>query len=135
MRSLFSVRRVPGWLAVLPQHDHIALAHIVRAAGARPELLLLEDFAVEPGEAGALQRLRHVRNLKTFSCTTLMAVGEYTITQVDAPSVPLAERRDAPWTVVTVQTPTPQNEAQQLELDRAFALARRLGAAQCRGLV
>ena len=39
----------------------------------------------------------------------------------------LAERRDAPWTVVTVQTPTPQNEAQQLELDRAFALARRLG--------
>ncbi|MGV8932060.1 MAG: ATP-binding protein [Luteimonas sp.] len=39
----------------------------------------------------------------------------------------LAERRDAPWTVVTVQTPTTPSEAQQLELDRAFALARRLG--------
>ena len=39
----------------------------------------------------------------------------------------LAERRDAPWTVVTVQTGAVVGEAQQLELDRAFALARRLG--------
>ncbi|MFN3310232.1 MAG: ATP-binding protein [Thermomonas sp.] len=39
----------------------------------------------------------------------------------------LAERRDAPWTVVTVQTGGAPDPAQQLELDRAFALARRLG--------
>ncbi|MGY1408931.1 MULTISPECIES: ATP-binding protein [unclassified Luteimonas] len=39
----------------------------------------------------------------------------------------LAERRDAPWTVVTVQTGAVVDEAQQLELDRAFALTRRLG--------
>lgn len=39
----------------------------------------------------------------------------------------LAERRDAPWTVVTVQTGAAPADAQQLELDRAFALARRLG--------
>ena len=39
----------------------------------------------------------------------------------------LAERRDAPWTVVTVQTGGAEDQAQQLELDRAFALARRLG--------
>ncbi len=39
----------------------------------------------------------------------------------------LAERRDAPWTVVTVQTGGGIDEQQQLELDRAFALARRLG--------
>lgn len=39
----------------------------------------------------------------------------------------LAERRDAPWTVVTVQGASPPDEAQQLEIDRAFALARRLG--------
>ncbi|MEF3081686.1 sensor histidine kinase KdpD [Luteimonas sp. SMYT11W] len=40
----------------------------------------------------------------------------------------IAERRDAPWTVVTVQTGRPPDEARQLELDRAFALARSLGA-------
>jgi two-component system, OmpR family, sensor histidine kinase KdpD len=39
----------------------------------------------------------------------------------------LAERRDAPWTVVTVQTGGPPSPGQQLELDRAFTLARRLG--------
>ncbi len=39
----------------------------------------------------------------------------------------LSERRDAPWTVVTVQTRTGMDAAWQLEIDRAFALARRLG--------
>ncbi|HEY5803110.1 MAG TPA: sensor histidine kinase KdpD [Lysobacter sp.] len=39
----------------------------------------------------------------------------------------IAERRDAPWTVVTVQSGEAAGEAHQLELDRAFALARRLG--------
>jgi len=39
----------------------------------------------------------------------------------------LAERRDAPWTVVTVQSSEASDEARQRELDRAFALARRLG--------
>jgi len=39
----------------------------------------------------------------------------------------LAERRDAPWTVVSVQAGEPIDEQRQLEIDRAFALARRLG--------
>lgn len=39
----------------------------------------------------------------------------------------LAERRDAPWTVVTVQAGK-HSEARQRELDHAFALARKLGA-------
>ncbi|MFW9485891.1 DUF4118 domain-containing protein [Xanthomonas euvesicatoria pv. euvesicatoria] len=39
----------------------------------------------------------------------------------------LSERRDAPWTVVTVQTRTVTDAAWQLEIDRAFALAHRLG--------
>jgi len=39
----------------------------------------------------------------------------------------LSERRDAPWTVVTVQPRTAMDAAWQLEIDRAFALARRLG--------
>ena len=39
----------------------------------------------------------------------------------------IAERRDAPWTVVTVQTDAVPEPAIQQEVDRAFALARRLG--------
>jgi two-component system, OmpR family, sensor histidine kinase KdpD len=41
----------------------------------------------------------------------------------------IAERRDAPWTVTTVQSGAPPDADRQLELDRAFALARSLGAA------
>ncbi len=40
----------------------------------------------------------------------------------------IAERRDAPWSVVTVQSGRPADAARQAELDRAFALARNLGA-------
>nr|WP_288466517.1 sensor histidine kinase KdpD [uncultured Pseudomonas sp.] len=40
----------------------------------------------------------------------------------------LAERRDAPWSVVTVQRAGCIDPARQAELDRAFALARSLGA-------
>ncbi|MBV7564578.1 sensor histidine kinase KdpD [Pseudomonas sp. sia0905] len=40
----------------------------------------------------------------------------------------LAERRDAPWSVVTVQRAGRLDPARQAELDRAFALARNLGA-------
>ena len=39
----------------------------------------------------------------------------------------LAERRDAPWSVVSVQSGADLDEAAQRELDRAFALTRRLG--------
>ncbi len=39
----------------------------------------------------------------------------------------IAERRDAPWSVVTVQADA-VDEARQREIDHAFALARRLGA-------
>jgi len=39
----------------------------------------------------------------------------------------IAERRDAPWTVVTVQTDAEPAPQVQQELDLAFALARRLG--------
>ena len=39
----------------------------------------------------------------------------------------IAERRDAPWTVVTVQRHRHPDEATRREIDAAFALARRLG--------
>jgi two-component system sensor histidine kinase KdpD len=40
----------------------------------------------------------------------------------------IAERRDAPWSVVTVQAADALDATRQREIDQAFALARRLGA-------
>lgn len=40
----------------------------------------------------------------------------------------VAERRDAPWSVVTVQSGKPLDASRQAEIDQAFTLARSLGA-------
>jgi MSHA biogenesis protein MshI len=95
MLSFLPVRRESGWMAVLPLGDRIALAHVVRAAGVRPEIRMLDSFRIEGSAVAALQRLRAARRLKAYACTTLMASGEYTLSQMDAPDVPPAERKEA----------------------------------------
>ena len=95
MLSFLSVRREPGWMAVLPLGDRIALAHVVRGAGVRPEVRMLDSFRIEGGAAASLQRLCAARRLKTYACTTLMSVGDYALSQIDAPNVPTAERKEA----------------------------------------
>jgi len=42
-----------------------------------------------------LQRLRVARRLASYACTTLMPNGEYNLTQLDAPTVPKEERKEA----------------------------------------
>lgn len=95
MLSLFAARRKPGWLALIPHGGEITLAHVVRRRDARPEVCLLDRFAIENGELNALQRLRSSRSLKSYVCTTLVEDGEYSLTQLDAPLVPREERKEA----------------------------------------
>lgn len=95
MPSYLSARREPGWLALLPHSDRVALAHVVRRSGARPEIRMLDSFRAEGSAVAALQRLRGARKLKSYACTTLMPAGEYGLNQLDAPSVPPAERKEA----------------------------------------
>lgn len=90
-----NARRKPGWMAVIPQRDGVTLAHVVRETGSRPEVRLLDSFAVENGEEDALLRLCKARQLKSYVCTTLMGAGDYNITQLDVPSVPREERKEA----------------------------------------
>ena len=73
----------------------MTLAHVVRGRDARPEVRLLDSFAMESGARDALQRLRGARRLKDYACTTLMDDGEYSISQLDAPNVPATERKEA----------------------------------------
>ncbi|MEI7431741.1 MAG: hypothetical protein WCL27_14910 [Betaproteobacteria bacterium] len=95
MFSFFSTRRKPGWLAIIPQGSGLTLAYVVREGNSRPEVRLLENFALEQGQVEGLQRLRVARQLKAYVCTTLMDAGEYNITQLDSPSVPITERKEA----------------------------------------
>ena len=95
MSVFFPSRRKPGWLSVLPQGNSVTLAHVLRKPSAPPQVSLLETFAVEKSEADALLRLKSTRHLKSYACTTLMPVGEYNLTQLDAPAVPKEERKEA----------------------------------------
>jgi len=73
----------------------MTLAHVVRRPGMKPEVTLLDSFALEKSETEGLQRLKSARQLKSYRCTTLMAEGEYNISQFDAPPVPREERKEA----------------------------------------
>jgi MSHA biogenesis protein MshI len=98
MFSFSSSSHKPGWLAILSREGQMTLAHVVHRSGRRPEIVGLDTFATEGGEAGeraALQRLKSSRRLKSFRCTTLMNEGDYQISQFDAPSVPKEERAEA----------------------------------------
>lgn len=95
MFPFLSAQRKPGWLALLPQGGRLTLAHVVRSSGSRPEVKLLDSFAIEKNEVEALQRLRVARQLKSYACTTLLGDAEYNVTQLDAPAVPLEERKEA----------------------------------------
>ena len=95
MPSNFAGRRKPGLMAILPQGDWVTLAHVVCEPNAKPEIRALDSFAVDAGLADALQRLRATRQLKSYACTTLLGNGEYNVTQLDAPQVPVEERKEA----------------------------------------
>jgi MSHA biogenesis protein MshI len=95
MIQFFSTPRKPGWLCILPLSGQVTLAHVVRDRNSRPEVRLLDSFALEGSERDALQRLRVARQLKSYACTTLMGSGEYNLTQLESPPVPAEERREA----------------------------------------
>lgn len=95
MLPLLQAKKAKGWMAVVRQGERMDLAHVIRPAGGRPEIRLLDSFGLEKGEVDALERLRAARNLKSFRCTTLLAEGDYRLLQIDVPAVPDAEKVQA----------------------------------------
>ena len=95
MLPFLAAKREPGWMAVVPQGARIDLAHVLRSGRERPEIALLDSVQLEGGLAASLQRLRATRRLASFHCTTLLANGQYQLTQFENPAVPVEERAEA----------------------------------------
>ena len=95
MAAFLTRQRQSGWLSILPQSGRVVLAHIVREREGRPSVRMLDNFAAENGVVDALERLRTARKLNTYACTTLLADGECSVTQLEAPPVPREERKEA----------------------------------------
>lgn len=108
---MFWVRRKPGWLCILPQDGRVTLAHVVRAHGARPQVRLLDSFALAGDTADALRRLRASHRLDAYACTSLLAPGEAHVTQLEAPAVPREERREALRWALKEMVPYPVDKA------------------------
>ena len=70
----------------------IDVAEVQRRADARPAVSEWVSYACEGGELDALKRLRPQLRGR---CTTLLRAGDYQMLQVEAPQVPVEERRDA----------------------------------------
>jgi len=95
MRSLFGSRRKLGWLSILHRSGRVVLVHSVCLPGKKPEILLLDNYAADKGTVDALQRLRVVRKLGNYACTTLIESADYALTQMEAPPVQPEERKEA----------------------------------------
>ena len=81
-----------NWVSVIFSPGRVDVAEIQRRTNARPALSDWNSFAFDGSELDALKRLRprlHGR------CTTLLRHGQYQMLQVEAPQVPVEERRDA----------------------------------------
>ncbi len=96
MLPFISVKRVPGWMAIVPKAGRVDLAYAIRPTnGGRPLLKRLDSFQMTDGIGGALQRLRVSCKLGAHRCSTLLGAGEYHLAQMEAPAVPAAERAEA----------------------------------------
>ena len=95
MFSFTSKSSKPGWLTILLSDKSVALVHVVRTPGLRPEVRLLEVFSLESGEKNSLRRLRTTRLLNAYACTTLLSRNEYALMALEAPAVPKEERTEA----------------------------------------
>jgi len=71
-------------------------ALVLEARGrARPEVLLCDSYRKEGDDRATLTRLRRELHLDRYRCTTLLKAGDYQMLQVEAPSVPAEEAKNA----------------------------------------
>lgn len=83
------------WISVIPRPQGVEVARVRRSPGALPKVLSWDVYAGTEELRNALKRLRGARRLTGGRCTTLLGNGQYHMFQMEAPSVPAEEQRDA----------------------------------------
>lgn len=83
-----------GTTAVVFSRGRVEVARVRLRTGERPALLNWDSYALDGGELEGLKRLRGARQLGG-RCTTLLHHGQYQMLQIEPPSVPAEELREA----------------------------------------
>jgi len=71
------------------------MAHVRPGGQGLAEVILLESYATGGDLVGVLTRLRKDKKLQDYRCSLMLSGGVYQMLQVEAPSVPVEEMRDA----------------------------------------
>lgn len=99
LRCMFSFTKTktnPGWMAISLLKEGICFAHVIRHAGARPQVERIGFHSCSPESVPAtLEKISKEHGLHRYQCTTLLGPGEYQILSVDAPNVPREELKAA----------------------------------------
>jgi MSHA biogenesis protein MshI len=82
-----------NWSSVIFFPGRIDIAEVRRNADARPALCAWDSVAFDGTELDALKQLR--ARLRGHRCTTLLHHNKYQLVQIEAPQVPIEERREA----------------------------------------
>lgn len=95
MRGLLGGGR-GGWQAVGLSPGRVDIAQVLRTSSGMPRLVRLESYARGDDDAKTLAALRKKGAIiGREACTTLMAVGDYVMAQMEAPRVPDPELASA----------------------------------------
>lgn len=107
--------------------DRVTLAEVARAQDERPSVRACASFGREGSDLDILKRLRGAHRFGHGRLTTLLRHGQYQFLQVEAPSVPRAEMRDAVrWRIKEmVDFPVEQAGVDVLEIPAAEGVAGR----------
>lgn len=84
-----------GWLAVIFAAGRLELVHMRRRTGDKPEVLMLKTEQRSSDDLADMQALSKSLGLSQYRCTTLLNAGEYQLLQVELPTVPPSEMKEA----------------------------------------
>jgi MSHA biogenesis protein MshI len=89
-------KKADGWLAIDLQKNFVCAARIKRQSSGLPLIELAASYTVQGGSfEEPLERLAKDLQASRYSCSTLLALGEYQTLSVDAPNVPPDELKTA----------------------------------------
>lgn len=94
MRFFKQPVKTDGWLALVPQGEHLAAARVAPVAGGKPKVALASLVAGGASVEGLEKLGRELRANMSY-CSTVLAGGHYQMLTVDAPNVPAEELRTA----------------------------------------
>lgn len=91
----FNKRKKPGWMSIALTAQGVHLAHVLTTPNKKPTVLWLEWQALSNPDDATIKSLVDKFDLNEYHCTLVLAEDEYQLLQLEKPSVPDDELKQA----------------------------------------